>query len=128
MTDLKSKIKFVAITDSENVRQLRFLDLKDNHKSFSKDTSDLCRAVYENIIQKEVSNFEKDIKTYLNFAEKHQKASCERSINDVIGLFENSKYKQMEDDTFSIYQNILSCLNYNDKIEKEIQESAMFSL
>ncbi len=60
------------------------------------------------------------LKQYLKYAEVEKLPEYRQNIRGLMGLASIQKNKKMEDDLFSIQQNLLSCLRYNDKIEKEI--------
>ena len=114
LTNLKYNIK----KDSNELKYLN-IDSKKDYNKISENIYNSIFNIYENIIQKEVYNFQKEIMLLLNFAENNQLARCTKSIDDVVALFESSKYIEMKDNLFKIKQDILSSLNYNDKIEKE---------
>jgi len=124
-TDTDNVVRLLAILKS-NIKkdslERKYINISSDmdYAEVSESISESCRSICENIAHKEISNFQKEMLSLLSFAEDHQISRCNRSIDDVIGLFENSKYKEMDDNLFKIKQDILSSLNYNDKIEKEI--------
>jgi hypothetical protein len=119
MSYLKSKINFVA-TDSKNTKQLRYLVVEESPELFSKNVSKMLFNIMENIMCKELYDFERRLKQQLEHAESKKLSEYNKSIRNVVELIEFEKNKQMEDDLFSIQQNLLACLNYNSKIDTAI--------
>ena len=119
LQDLKSKVKTQSASDGSGA--CRYIDTKVCHKTFAQDITDLCADVYNNVISKEVKDFKKDIKTYIDFAEDCDKKMYEKSVNDIVYLYSISKEKDMDKDLYQIYTDLLSCLNYNIKIIKEME-------
>ena len=120
MSDLKSKIKFVQVVDSENIKQLRYIVTDENPELFSKNISEMLFNVSDDIVCQELYDFEDNLKQYLKYADGEKLSEYKQNIRGLMGLASIQKNKKMEEDLFSIQQNLLSCLRYNDKIEKEI--------
>jgi hypothetical protein len=120
MSDLKSKIKFVQVVDSENIKQLRYIVTDENPELFSKNISEMLFNVSDDIVCQELYDFEDNLKQYLKYADDEKLSEYKENIRGLMGLVSIQKNKKMEEDLFSIQQNLLSCLRYNDKIEKEI--------
>ena len=120
MSDLKSKIKFTQIVDSETVKQLRYIITKEDPELFSKNISEMLFNICDDIVCQELYDFEDNLKQYLKYAEDEKLSEYKQNIRGLMGLASIQKNKKMEEDLFSIRQNLLSCLRYNDKIEKEI--------
>lgn len=120
MSDLKLKIKSVTVVDSENTKQLRYIATKEDSELFSKNISEMLFSVCDDIVCQELYDFEQNLKQYLKYAEVEKLSEYKKNIRGMMGLVSIQKNKKMEEDLFSIQQNLLSCLRYNDKIEKEI--------
>ena len=121
MSDLKSKIKFVTVVDSENTKQLRYIVTSEDPELFSKNISEMLFSVCDDIVCQELYDFEQNLKQYLKYAEDEKLSEYKQNIRVLMGLASIQKNKKMEDDLFSIQQNILSSLRYNDRIQKEIE-------
>ena len=121
MADLKSKINFVQVVDSENIKQLRYIVTKEDPELFSKNISEMLFNVSDDIVCQELYDFEDNLKQYLKYADDEKLSEYKKNIRGMMGLVSIQKNKKMEEDLFSIQQNLLACLRYNDKIEKEIR-------
>lgn len=100
----------------------KYLDIsKEDSESFIDSMIDMLSEVSETIVHKEIFDANKDLKSYLDFAPSHQLDMCIKSIDNVVGLIEISKYSKMENDLFEIKKDLTACINYNEKIVKEIE-------
>lgn len=115
LTNLKSNIK----KDSNDLKYLNVDSNKDYNKVIEK-ISDSIFEPYENIVCKELFDFEDNLKGLFKYAESERIPEYTKNIRNLMGLASIQKNKKMEEDLFSIQQNLLACLRYNDKIEKEI--------
>ena len=120
MKNLKSKINFVKTGSSEQTKVFKYLKVSQKPEKFSKDISESLFNIYEDIVCQELYDFEENLKQYLKYAENEKLSKYKQNIRSLMGLVSIQKNKKMEEDLFSIQQNLLACLRYNDKIEKEI--------
>ena len=115
LTNLKSNIKM----DNVDKKYLN-IDSKKDYNKIAENIYDSMFNIYDNIICKELFDFEENLKSYFKYAEVERISEYKKSIRNLMGLISIQKNKEMEDSLFKIKQDILGCLNYNDKIKKEI--------
>lgn len=115
LTNLKSNIK----KDSNELKCLN-IDSKKDYNKVVEDISDALFETYENVVCKELFDFEDNLKGLFKYAEPEKIPEYTKNIRSLMGLASIQKNKKMEEDLFSIQQNILASLRYNDKIQKEI--------
>lgn len=115
LTNLKSNVK----KDSNELKHLSIDSRKDYNKVIEK-ISDSIFEPYENIVCKELLDFEDNLKGLFKYAEIERIPEYTKNIRSLMGLASIQKNKKMQEDLFSIQQNLLASLNYNDKIQKEI--------
>lgn len=129
MSDVRSLVKEFTVqssTSGENASSLKYLDVKAEDKNtFVEGIIDKIREAGEINLQIYLKQHKKElVARYLDDnIEDYEEASREKYINAInllIPLAMSKGVKELENNLYEIKKDLIACIDYNAKIEKEI--------
>ena len=116
---IKDTTKSISVIKDGKKNEYRYIDIVTSYDIFAQGIYDELYPIIDDIVCRELYDFEDNIKQYLDYAPDSKKKELNKNIRELTGYVSISKNKQMSNDLLNIKNDLLACLKYNNKIKNE---------